>query len=123
MHVSFEVLDPDNQTVLVRSQSTDNNGVATIEFGIPDLPQNMGTWKATAISELKGLTAWDILHFSVRSPVGGHLTSIEKNHLPTSRIDIYISVLSAIIVIIMVAKKAIKTRARKSIEHSKQEGL
>ncbi len=120
--VSFEVQDPDNQTVVVRSQFTDNNGVATIEFGIPDLPQNIGTWKAIAISELKGLTAWDILHFSVRRPVGGHLTSIEKNHLPTSRIDVYVFVLSAIIVTFAVARKAIKTRTRKSIGHSRQDG-
>lgn len=63
--VSFQVQDPNNETVIVRTQFTDDNGVATIEFRIPISPCRLGTWRAFAISEVKGLTAWDILHFDV----------------------------------------------------------
>ncbi|MDH5690433.1 MAG: hypothetical protein OEY81_03260 [Candidatus Bathyarchaeota archaeon] len=64
--VGFEVLSPNNETAITRTQFTDNDGGATIEFRVPILLNNVGTWKAFAISEVKGQTAWDILNFTVR---------------------------------------------------------
>jgi len=87
--VGFEVLDPNNETAVIRVQITDDNGVATIEFKMPEFPislESIGTWKAIAISEVKGITAWDILYFSVKGPVGGHIAPIEKTTLPTSEV-------------------------------------
>ena len=106
--VSFEVLDPNNETVVTRSPFTDNNGEATIEFRIPSLHKNAGTWKALAIAEVKGKTAWDILYFTVRAPVGGHIAPIEKTYSSTSQIDLYTFVLLTIVVIIVVIMKAAK---------------
>jgi len=91
--IGFEVLDPNNETVIIMAPFTDNNGVATIEFTIPYLLKNVGTWKAIAISEVKGKTAWDIIYFEVRVAVGGHIAPIEKTRLPTSQVDLYLFIL------------------------------
>jgi len=106
--VSFEVLDPNNETVVTRSPFTDNNGDATIEFRIPNLPKYVGTWKAIAISEVKGKTVWDILYFTVKGPVGGHIAPIEKTYSPTSQVDLYAFVLLTIVVLVIVIKRPAK---------------
>ena len=113
--VSFEVLDPNDETVVIRSPFTDNNGDATIEFRIARLDKNVGTWKALVIAEVKGKTAWDILYFAVRGPVGGHMAPIGKTYSPTSQLDLYASVLLTIVVLIVVIMKAAKlVRSRQS---------
>lgn len=121
--VGFEVLNPSNETVLTRTPFTDNEGVATIEFRIPDsrfLLENLGTWKAIAISEVKGKTVWDILYFEVKTAVGGNIRPIET-HLYNSEFDfatyvlpiiLVLSMITVLIVAISKVKKLLDTRER-----------
>jgi hypothetical protein len=106
--VAFQVFDPNNESVLISVSFTDNNGVATIEFRIPNLIKNTGTWKAIAISDVKGTTVWDFIYFMVKPPVGGHAVSIEKTYLPTPQVGLYPFVLAAIVMLIAVFKKMAK---------------
>jgi len=108
--VAFEVLDPNNETILVRSpQVTDNDGIAITQFKIPALPESLGTWKAIAVSKACGITVWDFLYFTVKpTAVGGHATPIEKTHLSTPQVGLYPFILVAIVMLIAVFKKMAK---------------
>jgi len=74
------------------------------------LLKSIGTWKAYAISEVKGKTAWDILNFTVKGPVGGHIAPIEKTCLPTSQVGLYPFILPLLIIAILLAAFLLKKR-------------
>jgi len=68
--VGFEVIDPLGEIVLIRSDMTDANGIANINFTVIGMcfPGLYGKWSALAISTVSGLVANDTLTFNVTGP-------------------------------------------------------
>jgi len=68
--VGFEVRNSLGEIVLIRSDMTDANGIARINFTVIGecFPGLYGTWSALAISTVSGLIANDTLTFNVTGP-------------------------------------------------------
>jgi len=68
--VGFEVRNSIGEIALIRSDMTDANGIAKINFTVTGecFPELYGTWSALAISTVSGLIANDTLTFSVTGP-------------------------------------------------------
>jgi PKD repeat protein len=71
--VGFEAADSRGNVFLDRSNFTDANGLATINFTIPvlclpDMPSIFGTWTAVATSSVSEQNVSDTLTFMVRGP-------------------------------------------------------
>jgi len=68
--VGFAVLDPTGEVVLDRSNLTDKNGLATINFTIPALclPNVFGTWIAVSTASVSEIIVSDTLTFQVKGP-------------------------------------------------------
>ena len=68
--VGFEVRNPIGEVVLDRSNVTDANGLAKINFTIRGecLPEVFGTWIAVAMASVSEQTASDTLTFKVTGP-------------------------------------------------------
>jgi hypothetical protein len=79
--VSFEVHNPLNDTVVLRSATTDSLGQASVSFRIPVDPSSIGEWTAIALVDIAGETAWDIVTFYVNEliPTGGYSTITAQN--------------------------------------------
>ena len=69
--VGFEVRNEIGEVVLDRSDMTDANGLATIDFTISGecLPEIFGTWTALAIASVAEQTVSDTLTFKVTGPL------------------------------------------------------
>jgi hypothetical protein len=80
--VSFQVFDPENESVLGRVGFTNNEGFVTINFTTPSISESLGTWTVVATADVSGKTVWDFLTFEVIArapiPVGGYAIPIEK---------------------------------------------
>jgi hypothetical protein len=65
--VAFEVMDASGETILYRSDFTDNNGIAEINFTlyVECLPHIIGTWKAVAVSTVSEQKVTDTISFRV----------------------------------------------------------
>lgn len=72
--VSFEVLNPSNESVVLRAAVTDEDGFAMISFRIPSLSSSVGTWKAISVVSIAEEVVWDTVDFQVcfKFPVGGN---------------------------------------------------
>lgn len=68
--VSFEAVDPTGEIVLDRTNITNANGLATINFTIPTVcpPLTFGTWTALATASVSEQTVMDTLTFQVKGP-------------------------------------------------------
>jgi len=68
--VGFEVIDPTGEIVLNRSNVTDADGLATVNFTVPVLclPNIFGTWIAAATASVSEQIVSDTLTFKVRGP-------------------------------------------------------
>jgi len=65
--VSFEIRDATGEVILYRSNFTDANGIATINFTLYKQPLSniIGTWIVMALTEVSGQKASDTLYFTV----------------------------------------------------------
>jgi PKD repeat protein len=63
--VAFEVRNPLNESVLSRTAVTDENGLATISFIIPNILSSDGTWTAVSTVDIAGEVVWDTISFRV----------------------------------------------------------
>lgn len=113
--VAFEVRNPLNEMILNRVALTDTNGYAVISFRIPSLSKSIGTWTVAATSSVSEYVVWDWLTFKVQAGVtpppvvGGEMKLVQKNRTPVFQIDIYLTIVAAIILsaaIINETKKA-----------------
>jgi len=68
--VGFEVRNPTGEIVLIRSDMTNANGIAKINFTVTGMcfPELFGQWSALAVSTVSGLIANDTLTFNVTGP-------------------------------------------------------
>ena len=62
--VAFQVMDAADENVIYRTATTDEIGIAFIEFRIPNAPA-LGTWTIIAIADVGGTKAADTLTFEV----------------------------------------------------------
>ncbi len=74
--VSFEVHNPQNETIVLRSGTTDSLGITSISFRIPIDPSSYGQWTGIAVVDIGGEIAWDTITFNVSPliPTGGYST-------------------------------------------------
>jgi hypothetical protein len=107
--VSYQVFDPQNETILERVGFTDNEGFVTIDFRIPSISDSLGTWTVIATADVSGKTVWDFLTFEavalVPIPVGGYSIPIQ---VPTST-----NTLATYIILTVVLATAFTTIKRK----------
>jgi len=68
--VGFEVTNPTGEIVLIRSDMTDANGIAKINFTVTGMcfSELYGKWSALAVSTVSALIANDTLTFNVTGP-------------------------------------------------------
>ena len=115
--VAFEVIDPNNVTVVIRTGITGKDGIVAIDFRIPALPESLGTWTAITISEACGATVWDTITFavSIQPPpsVGGKAAPIITSVNKLSPLAPYIGLtilLAVTVVTVVYAKKRKRNR-------------
>ena len=110
--VAFEVHDPSDQVSILRTQTTDQNGLATISFRIPMVFDSIGTWTAISVVEIAERTAWDTMTFEVTSvkPVGGFSTIVRSNGRESPSIPYNMIVFSLILVVVMAKYEAKQIR-------------
>jgi hypothetical protein len=109
--VAFEVKNSRNETVLIRTALTDQNGLAITSFRIPQLLESKGTWYVFAVAEIREEIAYDTLSFQVYFPlaVGGYTVSIEA-HTRAKPITPYIFSITALVIVLVKAKQWIRRR-------------
>jgi hypothetical protein len=97
--VAFEVLNPSDEVVLIRTAITDGEGIAMTSFRTPLILISNGTWTAISTVSLADKVEWDITTFQVYLviPVGGHSVSInvKSEKEPTAQYIIAIAILTA----------------------------
>jgi hypothetical protein len=78
--VAFQVLNALNESVIIRTAITDNEGLAIVCFRIPIISSSAGTWKAISVVNIAEEVVWDTIDFQVYSiiPVGGYTFSTKK---------------------------------------------
>ncbi len=85
--VAFQVISPASSSFVLAS-TTDQNGVATTEFRLPEVLEYVGEWTVISTVDVSGITVWDTMRFLVERPiVGGFSESVITPHL--SRTPIY----------------------------------
>jgi len=96
--VAFEVLNPSDEVVLIRTAITDGKGMAMISFRTPLTLSSNGTWTAISTVSLADKVIWDITTFQVYLiiPVGGHSVSInvKSKKEPIAQYTIAIAILT-----------------------------
>jgi len=104
--VSFEVRNPLNETVLIRTGVTCEAGVSEISFTLPDILSSNGTWTAISVVEIAGETVWDTISFLVRLrvPVGGYSFPIKE--YPIERLlTTYLAISAVLIAVFTIIKR------------------
>jgi hypothetical protein len=79
--VVFEARNPLDETVVVRTAFTDEEGIAYVLFSIPCLRSSYGTWTAISRVDIAERGVWDVLTFEVhpRPEVGGYTYQSERH--------------------------------------------
>jgi len=114
--VSFEVRNPLNESVVIRTFITDANGLAAISFMIPYLPSSIGVWTAVSVVEIAEKTTWDTLSFRVYPvPVGGYSISLEQ-HTIEKPLTLYIAIVAILTMASTVIKRKIVQKNKTSMK-------
>jgi hypothetical protein len=76
--VAFEVVNPIDNTVTMGIAVTDQNGIATMSFKVPDISGSLGVWTAFSTVDLDQTPFWTTVNFNVQivSPVGGYTHAV-----------------------------------------------
>jgi len=122
--VAYEVQNPSNQFSILRSGTTDQNGLTMISFKIPNVLDSIGTWTAIAAVEIAEKTAWDIVTFEVTvTPVGGFSTAVGVSGRESPSIPYPMTVFALILVFPITRHKAKKTRSQHRLPSSISEKI
>jgi hypothetical protein len=78
--IAFQVLDARNQTVALLVGTTDENGIAAVEFRIRFDQSVEGIWWVVASGDISSTIVWDTVTFAVvfPHPVGGYTITMPK---------------------------------------------
>lgn len=106
--VAYQVQNPSNQISILRTGTTDQNGLTMISFKIPNVLDSIGTWTAIAVVEIAEKVAWDIVTFEVSfvTPVGGFSTVVRGSGRESPSIPYHMTVFVLILVFVMAKRKA-----------------
>jgi hypothetical protein len=85
--VAFEILNPFDEIIAIRTVVADENGVASISFRVPNLPSSNGTWTAISTVDIADKVIWDTISFQVYFEG------------PPSALNVSISPMSALIIV------------------------
>ncbi len=98
--VSFEVHNPQNETIVLRSGTTDSLGITSISFRIPIDPSSYGQWTGIAVVDIGGEIAWDTITFNVSPliPTGGYSTITAQSPHPS--MPLVMSVISIVSIVL-----------------------
>ena len=77
--VAFQVLDPQNETLLIFVTETNQSGFADTSFRIPEHRDSIGRWTVIASVDVACQIIWDTLTFQVDSCVGGRTVQVNVN--------------------------------------------
>jgi len=79
--VTFQVINPHNETILVRTAITNQEGVAKISFRIPPTMSSIGVWVAISTVSLVEKVIWDATVFKALPipTVGGNTVGGDVN--------------------------------------------
>jgi hypothetical protein len=118
--VAYQVQNPSNQFSILRTGTTDQNGLTMISFKIPNVLNNIGTWTAIAVVEIAEKTAWDIVTFEVTSvtPVGGFSTIVRGSGRENPLVPYHMTVFALILVFAMTKHKAKQIRSQHRLPSS-----
>ncbi len=106
--VAFQVENPVGEIIVVRTTTTNQNGLATISFIIPIDAASVGTWSGISTVDIAGVTAWDTITFQVTFsvPVGGFSISMKGNAKVDLLAPYHLAVLAAILAFVAIKRKA-----------------
>ena len=87
--VAFQVINPCNESVLVRTAITNQEGLANISFRIPPIASSIGVWTVISTVSLAQEVIWDTITFKVRPipTVGGPVCPIEPKTNKCDRVN------------------------------------
>ena len=86
--VAFQVINPYDETVFVRTSITNQAGLANVSFRIPPIASSVGVWTAVSTVSLAEKVVWDIVVFEVHPPlVGGDVQTIDYKTTKYDRTD------------------------------------
>lgn len=112
--VAFEIQNPFNEIVVIRTAVTSQSGLAAISFRIPNIPTSNGTWRAISVVEIGEKTVWDTISFQVylRIPVGGY-TSLIKGYTREGPLILYPATVAILAVTFTIIKSKTHRRLRR----------
>jgi hypothetical protein len=111
--VGFEVHNPLDKVIVMRTAITNEDGLAEIDFRIPLTPDSVGTWSAIATVDIAEEVVWDTLNFNVSQyiPVGGYSTTT-ANYISVLPSSTYIvATLMLTLIIVFLGKKLAQIRS------------
>jgi len=81
--VAFQVINPIDNTLTMSVVMTDQNGVATMSFKVPEIGPSLGVWTAFSTVDLDQKTFWTTVNFQVLlvSTVGGYTYAVKSANI------------------------------------------
>jgi len=113
--VAFQVVDPLNNTVTLGESSTDQNGIASISFKVPQLNFSLGVWTAYSTVELDQQVYSGVVNFRVGNviqPVGGYSFVLQTADKPASPFPLYMALLALSALALVARKPRMRTLRR-----------
>ena len=107
--VAFQILDAKNQTIAILVGTTDENGIATVQFRIRLYESAEGTWWAVASGDVSSTIVWDTVTFKIVLPqiVGGYTVSrSQRSDLTT----LYLTAIVTLTVAFVVTKHGFRKK-------------
>lgn len=80
--VAFQAINPLNETKFVLVAETDGDGIAHVDFRIPEFSESVGLWTVISTVDIACEIVWDIITFQVDYPVGGSTLPIDIHVTP-----------------------------------------
>jgi hypothetical protein len=105
--IAFQVKNPLNQTIVIRTAISDTNGMATVSFKIPNDVSSIGTWSGISVVDIAQEVVWDTITFQVNAitPVGGF--SIALNQSPRINLLAPYQIMVFALILVFVATKRV----------------
>lgn len=106
--IAFQVKNPHNKTIVIRTAISDQNGMATVSFKIPNDLDSIGTWSGISVVDIAEEVVWDTISFQANSimPVGGFSISLNENPRVSLLAPYQIMVFTLILAFVVAKRKA-----------------
>jgi hypothetical protein len=107
--VAFQILDAKNETVALLVGTTDESGIATVEFRVRFDQSVEGTWWVVASGDISSTIVWDTVTFTVifPQPVGGYTITLRKQPDFTAQ---YLIIMAALTTAFAMTKRRLRKK-------------